>query len=148
MKFKLFAFFFVLTLLFVSDVSAQNYGPIQGAWEQMSHTAGGAGFSGTPMDPRLIVANAIKIALTLVATILFALNVYAGYQWMTAGGNDEKVGDAKKTIRNSTIGLIVILAAYGITIAVTNLASGRNLSSGASKGDTLDKALEESLFND
>jgi hypothetical protein len=43
------------------------------------------------------------------------ITIIAGYQWMTAGGNEEQVAKAKKNISNAVIGLIIILAAYAIT---------------------------------
>ena len=103
--------------------------------EQLDRAAGqgGAGY-GESVDPRIIVSNIIRLLLTLVATIIFCLMVYAGYQWMTAGGNDEQIATAKQTIFNSTIGLIIILSAYGITILVTNLALGRALGGVSSFG--------------
>jgi hypothetical protein len=33
---------------------------------------------------------------------------------MTAGGNDEKVGEAKKLMGSGVIGLVIVLAAWGI----------------------------------
>ena len=103
--------------------------------EQLEHAGGqaGAGY-GEYVDPRIIVSNIVRLLLTLVATIIFCLMVYAGYQWMTAGGNDEQITTAKQTIFNSTIGLIIILSAYGITILVTNLALGRALGGVSSFG--------------
>lgn len=115
-------------------------------FDMLGHTAGASGYgANSPMDPRMIVANVVKIVLGLVATILFALNIYAGYLWMTAAGNDDKVAQAKNIIRDSTIGLIVVLSAYAITIAVSNIALGRSLGSGANEGSTLDGAIQKGL---
>ena len=41
------------------------------------------------LDIRLIIARIIRVALSLVGIILVVLMIYAGYLWMTAGGNDE-----------------------------------------------------------
>ncbi len=132
--------------VFVSPTHAQNYAPIQGAWDQLGHAAGarGAGY-GEAVDPRLIVANIVKLALGLVATIIFVLMIFAGYKWMTAGGNEDQIADAKRMIFNSTIGLIIILAAYGITILITNLALGRTLSSGAQTGSSLEEGTKSTI---
>lgn len=147
MKFRAFIIIslFLGTLALGSNAFAQDYSQINEAYTQLGAAAGEAGFT-DPMDPRLIVANAIKLALGFIGTILFGLIVYSGYLWMTAGGNDDKISQAKTTIRNSTIGLIVILSAYGITIAATNLALGRNIGSGANRGTTLDDAIERAWF--
>jgi hypothetical protein len=62
-----------------------------------------------------IVARVIFTALSLLAVIFIILIIIAGYQWMTAGGNEEQVAKAKKNIANAVIGLIIILSAYAIT---------------------------------
>ena len=43
-----------------------------------------------------------------------------GFKWMTAGGNEDKVGEAKKLIIAGVIGLIIILASWGIATFVIN----------------------------
>jgi len=70
---------------------------------------------GEARDPRLMVASIINIVLGFLGIIFVALILYAGFMWMTAGGNDDKVKKAQTVIRNSTIGLAVVLAAWGIT---------------------------------
>ncbi|MCF7820686.1 MAG: pilin [Candidatus Pacebacteria bacterium] len=62
-----------------------------------------------------IVATVIQIALGVLGIIFLILLILAGYTWMTAGGNEEQVGKAKKNIKNAIIGLVIVLAAYGIT---------------------------------
>ncbi|MBP9761370.1 MAG: hypothetical protein KBD15_03985 [Candidatus Magasanikbacteria bacterium] len=66
-------------------------------------------------DVRTTVGSIINIALGLLGTIALVLVVYAGFLWMTAAGNDDQVGTAKKILGSSIIGLIVILSAYSIT---------------------------------
>ena len=64
------------------------------------------------------IGRIIKIVLSFTATIFLALTVYAGFLWMTAGGNDEKVSKATQILYTSVIGLIIVFAAYGITVFV------------------------------
>lgn len=77
---------------------------------------GGAGGTSAeiPNDPRVIVANFIRIALTFVGMAMVLMIMYAGYLWWSAGGNDEKVSKAKATLRNAVIGLIIIAMSYGL----------------------------------
>lgn len=98
--------------------------------------AGGSDGAGLELqaDPRKIVVRIINVSLSLIGTIMFALMVYSGFLWMTAGGNEEQVTQAKTTIRNCVIGLIIVLMSWAITLAVTNLATGRDL--GASQNNT------------
>lgn len=65
-------------------------------------------------DPRVTVAKVIRVGLGLLGIIAICLLLYAGYLWMTARGNEEKVATAKKLLINATIGLAIILAAFGI----------------------------------
>jgi len=61
-----------------------------------------------------IVGVAIQAALALVGTIFLVLMIYAGYNWMTARGDEEKVTKAKDTITRAIIGLIIVVGAYAI----------------------------------
>lgn len=58
--------------------------------------------------------------LGLVAVIMILIG---GFQWMTAGGNEEKVASAKKIISAAVIGLIVVLLAWAIVIFVVQTAN-------------------------
>ena len=73
-------------------------------------------------DIRLIVARIVRVALGLLGIIAVVLMIYAGFLWMTAGGNEERIGTAKKIMANGVIGLIIILAAYSITYFVVDQA--------------------------
>ncbi len=66
-------------------------------------------------DPRQTVALIIRIFMGFLGTIAIVIILIGGFKWMTAGGNDEKVGEAKKLIASGIIGLIIILSAYAIT---------------------------------
>jgi hypothetical protein len=52
------------------------------------------------------ILNWIIGAATLVCIVML---VYSGYMYMTAGGDEEKVRTAQKTITGSLIGLVVSL---------------------------------------
>ncbi len=70
-----------------------------------------------------MVGRVIRAMLTFVGTIFLALTVYAGFLWMTAQGNDEKISKATGILRTATIGLIVVVSAYSITIFAMAFAS-------------------------
>lgn len=61
-----------------------------------------------------VVADIIDVALGLLGIVAVVIILAGGFKWMTAGGNDDKVGEAKKLIVAGVIGLIIILAAYAI----------------------------------
>lgn len=142
----LLSLFFAGSLTFVTPVRAQKAS--DEIYKQLGAAGGKEGGNlGTPRDPRYVVALIIKVLLTLVGTVMFALMVYAGYMWMTAGGNEEQVASAKTTIRNSVIGLIIVLSSYAITLAVTNIASMRDVGTGASGGaQPLENAIDNAIY--
>ncbi len=66
-------------------------------------------------DIRIIIGRIIKTFLGLLGIVVVVLIIYAGFLWMTAGGEEEKIGKAKKILLNSVIGLAIILSSYSIT---------------------------------
>jgi hypothetical protein len=66
------------------------------------------------------VVNVLMGFLGIIAVIVILLG---GFKWMTAMGNEEKVGEAKKLIVAGIIGLVIILAAYAIATYVINTIS-------------------------
>lgn len=65
-------------------------------------------------DPRDIVASIINIALGFLGILAVVIILIGGFKWMTAAGNEDQVGEAKKIIIAGIIGLVIILAAWGI----------------------------------
>ena len=82
-----------------------------------------AGYSSTASIGS-VVAIVIKAFLGLLGVIFIILVVLAGYNWMTAAGEEQKVTKAKDTIRTAIIGLIIIVAAYSITYFVFKSLGG------------------------
>jgi hypothetical protein len=62
-----------------------------------------------------LIGSIVSVALSLVGFVFLALALYAGFKWMTARGNEKDVIQAKDTLVNATIGIILIVAAYAIT---------------------------------
>ncbi len=72
-------------------------------------------FGGAPADIRLTLAKIITIVLGFLGIIFISLTVFAGFQYMTSAGNEEKTKKAVDLLKNAIIGLIIILAAWTIT---------------------------------
>lgn len=71
-------------------------------------------------DPRAIVASVIRIILGFLGIVAVIIILLGGFKWMTAGGNEDKVAEARKLIVSGVIGLVIILAAFGIAQFVIN----------------------------
>lgn len=95
-------------------------------------------------DIRLVVAKIIRVALGLLGVVALALILYGGFLWMTAGGNEEQIGSAKKFLLNTAIGLAIILSAYAIVSFVisklTDATTGGDL--GGDTGGGVEMVLD------
>ena len=79
--------------------------------------AEGAGYSPNDVNvtPAMIVGNVIGYILALLGVVFTILIIYAGFLYMTAQGNEEQVGKAKKLMMNAIIGMVIIGASYAIS---------------------------------
>jgi len=75
-----------------------------------------------PVDVRVTIARIIRIALSFLGVLFLCLTLYAGFEWMTAGGNDDKVSKAKTLLQQAVIGLVIIISAYSITALAIKFA--------------------------
>ncbi len=65
-----------------------------------------------------VIAMTVKGFLAVLGIIFIILMLTAGYNWMTAGGEEEKVTKAKDMIKRAIIGLFIVIASYAITAFV------------------------------
>ena len=66
-------------------------------------------------DLRTTIAKIIRAILGFLGVVAFAMILYGGFMWMTAGGGNERVEKAQKIIIAAAIGLAIILASWAIT---------------------------------
>ena len=71
-----------------------------------------------------IIFKAIQFILAFLGVVALVVIIIGGFMWMTAGGNEEKVGKAKKTLIQGLIGLIIVLLAYAVAMFVIRLLRG------------------------
>jgi len=117
-------------------LGSSNWGDL----DKQMQEAGNKGFGAQPSSNSMaqIIAAVIKAFLGLLGVIFVVLIIYAGYSWMTAQGEEEKVNKAKDTLRQAVIGLIIITAAYAITYFVfSNLPGGGAGGAGGTGGSAL-----------
>lgn len=126
------AIFSVIILLSLS-LAQNSHATAQEDLKNQLNISGGTGWGivGSPNDMPRIVAYVVSAFLGLLGIIFLVLIIYAGYNWMTAQGDEEKVTLAKNTLTRAIIGLIIIVAAYAITYFVFS-----SLPDGESGADT------------
>jgi lysylphosphatidylglycerol synthetase-like protein (DUF2156 family) len=61
-----------------------------------------------------IAGLAVNAFLSLLGVIFIILMIYAGYNWMTAAGDEQKLTQAKNTLRRAIIGIVILLSAFAI----------------------------------
>ena len=65
-------------------------------------------------DPRTIIARIINTAMMCLGVIAVVIVLIGGFKWMTAGGNEDKVAEAKKLMGAGVVGMVIVLASWGI----------------------------------
>jgi len=108
-------FFVIVNPVFAQEFTTSSNQVLEGL-EMIEEPLGLPAF-----DIRIIIANIIKVALSLVGTVMVVLIMYGGYLYMTAGGNEDQVAKAKSILKNAVIGLAIILSAYSITLFVMKM---------------------------
>ncbi len=134
---KIFLFPILITIIAISlifplnSVNADNGGDnggdsLQNAFQisdgsnndPLDSAAKKAGYDTSKTSPNPIIQTAIQAALSFLGVIFLILMIYGGFLWMIARGNEEKVDEAKKILTEATIGLIIVVAAYAISVLV------------------------------
>jgi len=64
---------------------------------------------------REAVMSIVNVALGFLGVLAILIILWGGFRWMTAGGSEDQIGEAKKIIIAGIIGLAVILTALAIT---------------------------------
>ncbi|MEN9558321.1 MAG: hypothetical protein RL141_690 [Candidatus Parcubacteria bacterium] len=106
---------FAASFFVAPDLLAQTAESSQAA-QQVANAAG----IGNAPDLYAIIGRIIAIFFSVLGIIFLVLLLYAGFLWMTAQGDGEKVETAQKLIRNAVIGLIIIASSWAIARFVLN----------------------------
>lgn len=68
----------------------------------------------------VVIGRIVRIILSFLGLIAVIIIIIGGFQWMTSGGNEEKIGAAKKLMGAGIVGLIIVVLAYAIASFVIN----------------------------
>jgi len=75
-------------------------------------------------DIKAGIMNIVQYLLGFLGIVAIIIMLYGGFTWMTAAGNEEKVGKAKQIISAGIIGLIIIFISYAlVTFVIAQLLS-------------------------
>jgi len=101
----------VICLPLISSAQLNTY--------NIGYIPGGTGL-GNDTDVEGTAERIVNIVLGFLGFIALVIIIIAGFKWMTSGGNDEKIGSAKKMMGAGVVGLVIVLFAYVITAFVFN----------------------------
>jgi hypothetical protein len=79
---------------------------------------------GLPTDPQegitRIIGFGIRTFLVVAAIAMLIQLLWGGYDWITSGGENEKLSKAQSKITNAVIGMLVTVALLGLYNLVTS----------------------------
>lgn len=110
------AVIFLITLVAVNSASASflNTKVKNNIGNDAQNVGSTAGYEST-VDLANVVSIVIQAFLGLLGVLFLVYMLYAGYNWMIAQGDEERVTKAKDTIQRAIIGLIIVIGAYAIS---------------------------------
>lgn len=86
----------------------------------------------TKTNPITTATNLINTAMMFLGLIAVVIILVGGFKWMTAMGSEDNIKKAKELMVAGVVGLVIILAAWGIAryvvLALSNATSGTSLS--------------------
>jgi len=116
---------FILMFVAIVPVIAQT-GDLYGI-----NDAGQIGLTQTDETPQTMAIKIVRWVISFLGIVATCVILLGGFKWMTAGGNEDKVGEAKKLLAAGIIGLVIVLAAYAIVSwlvgTTTGLLGGENI---------------------
>jgi len=68
--------------------------------------------------PPAVIIKYVQVILAFLGLMALIMIVISGYNWMMAGGNEEKIKKAKGILRSAIIGMIVVLLSWMIVLFV------------------------------
>lgn len=122
LKRLIFLAVFLAVLIVPYLVFAQGGAPA--AINNMKTVAGSGGFETASIGASslsTIAGRIVAAVLSLLGVLFISLMIYGGGLWMTAQGNEDQVSKAKNVIKNSMIGLIVIVSAGAIFLVIDKI---------------------------
>lgn len=101
---------------------------------------GGTGDTGNVLGT--IIGSLVNVAITLAGITVLLYFLWAGFNWLTSGGDKQKVEDARNRMTNAIIGMAIVAASLAISALVNNFFGtnveipGMNQGGGSSSGSS------------
>lgn len=107
----------LMLLLVVTPALAQN---LDNGY--MAQFQGNAGIGDRTLPE--VIGQIVKVALSILGLVALVIFIIAGFQWMTSGGNKEKIQGAQKLMGAAILGLVIVIIAYAATYFIIGALTG------------------------
>lgn len=97
------------TFLAATTIDLGGFTPATDAYSTGSDTAAGA-----IANTELMISNAIGGITVLSGVAFVAYFLIASFRWVTSGGDKGKVESARNQMTQGVLGLVIVVASYGI----------------------------------
>jgi hypothetical protein len=74
-----------------------------------------------PSDFQAVVTRVIGMLLGIFGSVALLVIIWAGFRYLTSGGNAQRAEAAKKTFLNALIGFVIVLLAFVILRVIETL---------------------------
>ena len=75
-------------------------------------------------SPTVLINRVIDFLLTIAVPIAALVVLYAAFLFLTAGGNEDRVKDARRALLWAVVGIIILMVAKGIVNLVQYILTG------------------------
>lgn len=67
---------------------------------------------GFPDEPNEIIAGIITLVIAIAGLVFFFMLIFGGIRYLTAGGDEKAIQEARRSLTTAVVGLIIIVAAF------------------------------------
>lgn len=71
-----------------------------------------------------VFQTASNLIFMVAGFLALLMVIYSGIQWITSGGDVDKIASAKKRLKYAIIGLVVVVASFFIVTTVVRILGG------------------------
>ena len=70
-------------------------------------------------DLEVVFYNVVSVIIGFAGIVFFGLIIFAGFQFITAGGEPAQLEAAKKTLTNAVMGLVLVVISFLIIVTIS-----------------------------
>lgn len=76
--------------------------------------------TGAPTDLGVFIGGAIKIFIIVAAVALLIYLLWGAFDWITSGGEKEKLEKARNKMTQAVIGIIIVIFVLALFVVITS----------------------------